>query len=123
MVPFLVICMARYTSLPKLIFVVREVTLPTIFSFFPILRQILIRESISIVHGHGSLSSLCHEAIFHARTMGLRACFTDHSLFGFADAGSILTNKLLKFSLSDVDHVICVSHTWFVYAACNSLLT
>lgn len=43
--------------------------------------------------------------------MGLRTCFTDHSLFGFADAGSILTNKLLKFTLSDIDHVICVSHT------------
>lgn len=46
--------------------------------------------------------------------MGLRTVFTDHSLFGFADAGSILTNKLLKFTLSDVDHVICVSHTWYV---------
>jgi phosphatidylinositol glycan class A protein len=43
--------------------------------------------------------------------MGIRTVFTDHSLFGFADAGSILTNKLLKFTLSDVDHVICVSHT------------
>lgn len=43
--------------------------------------------------------------------MGLKTCFTDHSLFGFADAASILTNKLLKFTLSDVDSVICVSHT------------
>jgi len=43
--------------------------------------------------------------------MGLRTVFTDHSLFGFSDAGSILTNKLLKFTMSDVDHVICVSHT------------
>ncbi|KAL0640835.1 Phosphatidylinositol N-acetylglucosaminyltransferase GPI3 subunit [Maublancomyces gigas] len=89
----------------------RESTLPTVFSFFPIFRNILIREKIEIVHGHASLSSLCHEAILHARTMGLRTCFTDHSLFGFADAASILTNKLLKFTLSDVDHVICVSHT------------
>lgn len=54
---------------------------------------------------------MCAEAILHARTMGLRTVFTDHSLFGFADAASILTNKLLKFTLSDVDHVICVSHT------------
>lgn len=44
--------------------------------------------------------------------MGLKTVFTDHSLFGFADAGSILANKMLKFTLSDVDHVICVSHTW-----------
>jgi len=92
----------------------RETTFPTVFSFFPIFRNIAIRERIEIVHGHASLSSLCHEAILHARTMGLRTVFTDHSLFGFADAGSILTNKLLKFTLSDVDHVICVSHTWWV---------
>jgi phosphatidylinositol N-acetylglucosaminyltransferase subunit A len=37
--------------------------------------------------------------------------FTDHSLFGFADAASILINKVLKFTLADVHHVICVSHT------------
>ncbi|KAI9880258.1 MAG: Phosphatidylinositol N-acetylglucosaminyltransferase gpi3 subunit [Pleopsidium flavum] len=89
----------------------RESTMPTVFSFFPIFRNIVLRERIEIVHGHASLSSLCHEAILHARTMGLRTVFTDHSLFGFADAASILTNKLLKFTLSDVDHVICVSHT------------
>ncbi|KAJ1551419.1 hypothetical protein HK096_011396 [Nowakowskiella sp. JEL0078] len=39
------------------------------------------------------------------------AVFTDHSLFGFEDASSILTNKLLQFCLSDVSHVICVSNT------------
>ncbi|KAK2751133.1 Phosphatidylinositol N-acetylglucosaminyltransferase gpi3 subunit [Myotisia sp. PD_48] len=89
----------------------RESTMPTVFSFFPIFRNIMIREQIEIVHGHASLSCFCHEAILHARTMGLRTVFTDHSLFGFADATSILTNKLLKFTLSDVDHVICVSHT------------
>lgn len=89
----------------------RETTMPTVFSFFPMFRNIVLREKIEIVHGHGSLSSFCHEAILHARTMGLRTVFTDHSLFGFADAGSILTNKLLKFTLSDVDHIICVSHT------------
>lgn len=89
----------------------RESTFPSVFSFFPMLRQILIREQIDIVHGHASLSSMCHEAILHGRTMGLKTVFTDHSLFGFADTGSILGNKLLKFTLSDIDHVICVSHT------------
>ena len=57
---------------------------------------------------------MAHEAMFHARTMGLKAVFTDHSLFGFADASSILTNKLLKFSLADCSHAICVSHTRYV---------
>ncbi|KAI1279783.1 glycosyltransferase family 4 protein [Xylaria sp. FL0933] len=89
----------------------RSSTFPTVFSFFPLFRNIMIRERIEIVHGHATMSTLCQEAILHGRTMGLRTVFTDHSLVGFADAGSILTNKLLKFTLSDVDHVICVSHT------------
>lgn len=83
----------------------------TAYLAFPILRNIFIREQIDIVHAHGSLSSLGHEALFHARTMGLKTVFTDHSLFGFADVASIIGNKLLKFTLSDVSHVICVSHT------------
>lgn len=89
----------------------RESTYPTVFSSFPLLRQIFIRESIDIVHGHGSCSSLCHEGIIHANTMGLKTVFTDHSLFGFADVASIIHNKLLKFTLTDIGHVICVSHT------------
>lgn len=36
--------------------------------------------------------------------------FTDHSLFGFNDAGSIHINKTIKWVLSDVDACICVSH-------------
>jgi phosphatidylinositol glycan class A protein len=45
--------------------------------------------------------------------MGYKTCFTDHSLFGFADGSSIHMNKVLKFSLSDINHVICVSNTRF----------
>ncbi|KAI9143242.1 hypothetical protein BKA69DRAFT_1026877 [Paraphysoderma sedebokerense] len=96
--------------LPQVI-VYQQSSFPTIYGIFPLFRNIVIREEIDIVHGHGAFSSLCHESILHARTMGLKTCFTDHSLFGFADVSSILTNKLLKFTLSDVDHVICVSHT------------
>ena len=89
----------------------------------------LIREQINIVHCHQvpnlldmvfiyklfrfvqAFSTLAHECILHARTMGYKVCFTDHSLFGFADASSIHMNKVLKFSLSDISHVICVSNT------------
>lgn len=46
--------------------------------------------------------------------MGIRTVFTDHSLFGFDDAASILTNKLLEATLRNVDAVICVSHTGYV---------
>ncbi|KAI5954603.1 SPT14 [Candida jiufengensis] len=89
----------------------RSSSFPTVFSAFPILRNIFIREQIDIIHGHGSLSTLGHEAILHGRTMGMKTVFTDHSLFGFADFGSIWGNKVLKFAISDVGHVICVSHT------------
>ena len=87
------------------------VTLPTCFGAFPLLRSIFIRENITIVHGHQTTSNLCHEALFHAGTLGLKVCFTDHSLFGFADAASIHINKVLEWSLRCVDQVICVSNT------------
>ncbi|CAL0321944.1 unnamed protein product [Lupinus luteus] len=86
-------------------------TFPTIFGLLPIMRTILIRERITIVHGHQAFSTLCHEALMHARTMGYKVVFTDHSLYGFADAGSIHMNKVLQFTLADVSQAICVSHT------------
>ncbi|KAI4304692.1 hypothetical protein MLD38_040167 [Melastoma candidum] len=86
-------------------------TFPTIYGTLPIIRTILIREGISIVHGHQAFSTLCHEALMHARTMGYRVVFTDHSLYGFADVGSIHMNKVLQFTLADVSQAICVSHT------------
>ncbi|XP_077946396.1 phosphatidylinositol N-acetylglucosaminyltransferase subunit A isoform X2 [Gasterosteus aculeatus] len=52
-----------------------------------------------------------HDALFHAKTMGLNTVFTDHSLFGFADVSSVLTNKLLTVSLCDTNHTVCVSYT------------
>lgn len=84
---------------------------PLFFSFFPLFRDIVLREKVQIIHGHQTTSFLAHECLFHAKTMGIKAVFTDHSLFGFADPASILVNKLMKFTLSDIDHVICVSHT------------
>ncbi|KAI0938480.1 hypothetical protein AcV5_000156 [Taiwanofungus camphoratus] len=86
-------------------------TLPNFFTFLPYLRTIVLREGIELIHAHASLSSLAHEGILHAHLMGVRTVFTDHSLFGFDDAASILTNKLLEATLRNVDAVICVSHT------------
>eukprot|EP00873_Tetraselmis_striata_P001334 jgi/Tetstr1/421598/TSEL_012539.t1 len=86
-------------------------TFPTLYGLFPLLRVVLLRERITLVHGHQAFSNLAHEAMLHARTMGYRVAFTDHSLFGFADLASILMNKVLKFSLADCQHVVCVSHT------------
>ncbi|GAV64347.1 Glycos_transf_1 domain-containing protein/PIGA domain-containing protein [Cephalotus follicularis] len=86
-------------------------TLPTFYGTLPVMRTILIRERISLVHGHQAFSTLCHEALMHSRTMGYKVVFTDHSLYGFADVGSIHMNKVLQFTLADVSQAICVSHT------------
>ncbi|CAH8379340.1 unnamed protein product [Eruca vesicaria subsp. sativa] len=90
---------------------VMQTTFPTVYATLPIVRTILKRERITVVHGHQAFSTLCHEALMHARTMGYRVVFTDHSLYGFADVGSIHMNKVLQFSLADIDQAICVSHT------------
>nr|XP_002120505.1 phosphatidylinositol N-acetylglucosaminyltransferase subunit A [Ciona intestinalis] len=85
--------------------------LPTITGTLPMIRTILLNEEITIVHGHSSFSILAHETMFHAKTLGIRTVFTDHSLFGFADTSSIVTNKILELFLTDINFAICVSHT------------
>lgn len=49
-----------------------QVTLPTIFGGFRLLRIILIRERITLVHAHQAFSVMGHEAILQARTMGYK---------------------------------------------------
>ncbi|KAF4678222.1 hypothetical protein FOL47_003284 [Perkinsus chesapeaki] len=90
---------------------VDQCTPPAFITYFALMRQILIRERIDIVHGHQATSALCQEMCFHARTMGYKTVYTDHSLFGFGDASCIAINKVLKVFLTDVHHCICVSHT------------
>ena len=83
----------------------------TLVTLLPLLRDVMVRERVDIVHAHSAFAMLGFEATFYARILGLKTVFTDHSLFGFADFSSIFTNKLLEVSLSGVDHAICVSHT------------
>jgi len=71
----------------------------------------MLRERIQIVHSHQASSVIGHECPPHAKTMGLSTCFTGHSLLGFADASSIHLNKFLEFTMADIDHSVCVSHT------------
>ena len=87
-------------------------TFPSLFGgFFPLLRCVLIRERVTVVHAHTAFSVMAHEAVLHARTMGYKCVFTDHSLAGFDSAASIHVNKFLSMTLADCAHVICVSHT------------
>uniref|UniRef100_A0A8C0W5G8 phosphatidylinositol N-acetylglucosaminyltransferase n=1 Tax=Castor canadensis TaxID=51338 RepID=A0A8C0W5G8_CASCN len=86
-------------------------TATTLFHSLPLLRYIFVQERVTIIHSHSSCSAMAHDALFHAKTMGLQTVFTDHSLFGFADVSLVLTNKLLTVSLCDTNHIICVSYT------------
>ncbi|XP_030378132.1 phosphatidylinositol N-acetylglucosaminyltransferase subunit A [Scaptodrosophila lebanonensis] len=84
--------------------------LPTAVCNVPLLRAVLLRERIEVVHGHSAFSALAHEAIMVGALLGLKTVFTDHSLFGFADLSATLTNRMLEINLSMVNHCICVSH-------------
>ncbi|EDW73851.1 uncharacterized protein Dwil_GK19467 [Drosophila willistoni] len=84
--------------------------LPTAVCNVPLLRAVLLRERIEVVHGHSAFSALAHEALMVGSLLGLKTVFTDHSLFGFADLSAALTNNLLEVNLSMVNHAICVSH-------------
>ena len=97
-------------------------TLPNYLTFLPWLRPILLREHITLIHGHASLSSLAHEAILYSHLFGIRTVFTDHSLFALDDATGILTNKLLAAALRNVGGVICVSHTGYAYCPTNYVI-
>ena len=88
-----------------------SVALPTLMFNFPMFRQIVLREDISIVHCHQATSALGHACMLHSGTMGLPCVYTDHSLFSFNETLPILLNLLMRFSLSTVDHCIAVSHT------------
>ena len=85
-------------------------TLPTLYAMYPLMRDIFIREGVDLVHGHQATANSTHETLFHAKTMGLKTVYTDHSLFGFGEAAGIHINKILKCYLSDVAHAIAVSH-------------
>lgn len=63
------------------------------------------------MHGHQAFSTLCHQAVMHVHAMGYKIVFTDHSFYGFADAGSIHVSKVLQFTLADVSQAVYVSYT------------
>ncbi|ENN78681.1 hypothetical protein YQE_04853, partial [Dendroctonus ponderosae] len=87
-----------------------QCVLPTMICNIPLIRYILLREEIQIIHGHSAFSALAHEAMLIGNLLGLKTVFTDHSLFGFADASALITNKLLEMSLASCNHCICVSY-------------
>ena len=69
-------------------------TLPTFTASLPLIRCILLRERIQIVHGHQATSVMSNESIVYAGMLGLASVYTDHSLFGFNDVASLVLNRV-----------------------------
>lgn len=46
-------------------------TATTCFHSLPLMRCVFVRERITVVHAHSSFSAMAHDALFHAKTMGL----------------------------------------------------
>lgn len=83
---------------------------PTFSATLPLIRHILIRERIQIVHAHQATSVMANESLVYAAALGLPSVYTDHSLFGFDDLASVILNRVLQATLCTVDAAICVSH-------------
>ncbi|KAI3379006.1 hypothetical protein SNEBB_008825 [Seison nebaliae] len=87
-------------------------TVPTVsLSVSSLIRHIMLRERIDIVHGHATSSTICHDSVMVAKSLNLPVVVTDHSLFSLNDLASILLNQVVEWTLKDADAVICVSHT------------
>lgn len=49
-----------------------QCVLPTMICNIPLIRYIMIRERIQIIHGHSAFSALAHEAVLIGNLMGLK---------------------------------------------------
>jgi phosphatidylinositol glycan class A protein len=87
-----------------------RVVLPTGLALLPILRDVLIRERIEMVHAH-AVCTMALEAVTLCSLMEYRVVYTEHSNFGMSSASDINLNALERFVLSLADTVITVSHT------------
>jgi phosphatidylinositol glycan class A protein len=96
--------------LPQIPLVLGDSVFMTFINSIPVVRQILIREKIDIVHGHSSTSILQNTVLMAAKACDVKTCFTEHSLFSFNEEFSINLNKIVKWTMRDLDAAICVSN-------------
>lgn len=89
--------------------VIDQAIFPGYFTGLPILRSIILRERLTILHGHATSSVLSHESLLQGQLLGLPTVYTDHSLYGFDGLESANLNKYLSLPLACVDAAIAVS--------------
>ena len=84
-----------------------RVILPTGLMLLPLLRDVLIRERITMVHAH-AVCTMALEAVTLCSLMGYRVVYTEHSNFGMSSPTDINLNALERFVLSLADTVVRV---------------
>ena len=87
-----------------------DTSYPILYGCQKVMREIVIKDEIDIVHLHQGTSVTSLECLLHARTLGLRTVYTDHSLFGFGDLAEVNINKVLRSVFADLDQSISVSN-------------
>ena len=88
----------------------RGTSLPTSVCTLALVRAVLVRERIDVVHTHQAGSALAHEAAYAAQLLGVPTVYTEHSLMDLRTLSSIALNMMMAFTLCDAAHVVCVSH-------------
>ena len=81
-----------------------RVVLPTGLMLLPLLRDVLIRERITMVHAH-AVCTMALEAVTLCSLMGYRVVYTEHSNFGMSSPTDINLNSLERIVLSLADTV------------------
>ena len=87
-----------------------NVGFPSFLNGIPIVRDVLMREQIDVVHGHFSTSVTMTMVMMTAKALGVKTVITEHTLFPFGSLETVHLNKLCKWYLKDVDAAIGVSH-------------
>jgi phosphatidylinositol glycan class A protein len=96
--------------LPLIPYINNDVAFPVKYGIISVLRQIFIREHIDLCHGHLSTSITSAMVLYTAKLFGIKTVISEHSHFPYNDVGQIMTNKMCKFYLKEVDAAIAVSH-------------
>lgn len=94
--------------------------LPTVTATFPLIREILIREGIEIVHAHQATSVMANESVVYASALGLPSVYTDHSLFQFDDLAGVILNRVRCHAL--YRYFVHAFYLFFSSNSCNMIL-
>ncbi|KAK8806818.1 hypothetical protein WA588_005618, partial [Blastocystis sp. NMH] len=100
-------------TLPVYYLPLENMTMGTVFPYFfvwmPMLRRILLKEQIDIVHFHQCTSVMFYTSVRQCEVMNLRTVYTDHSLMDLNTLSGVMLNKMFRCYSCNLDAFICVS--------------